>query len=125
MKTIFIASLLALSPTMASAKNDIEDNRIEEYKHLNERIELLEQAVRLQTLTTEAIRKDNYQLACKAQQEAAIATHKANIRDVKKQSDIQYVEICTFLNYTTDEIPAWLKPVAGFEPAGVYVKRTK
>lgn len=118
MKTLFIATLLALSPTMASAENENARPRLVEYKHLNERIEQLEKAIRLQTLTTEAIRKEDYQLACRAQKEAAIATHIANVRDVKAQSNMQFAEICTFLRYTSDEIPAWLKPVAG------YVKRT-
>lgn len=124
MKTTLLALLLALSPIMATAENDTARARLTEFKHLNERIEQLEKAIRLQTLTTEAIRRDDYLLACKAQKEAAIATHMAHVRDVVRQSDMQFAEICSYLRHSTEpDVPAWLKPVASFEPAGVYVEK--
>ena len=121
MKTTLLALLVALSPTMASAENDTARTRLVEYKQLNEKIESLEKALRLQTLTTEAIRKDNYDLACKAQREATSAIHQAKIKDVVAQSDMQFAEICIVSRYTSQpNIPSLLTPVAGFEPAGVF-----
>ena len=123
MKTVLLTLLLALSTTLVSAEDELSQTRLVEYKHLNQKIETLEKAIRLQTLTTEAVRKENYDLACKAQREATIATRQANIKDVNGFSDKQYAEICTISRATSEpNIPSWLKPVAGFEPAGVYVE---
>ena len=126
MKAIAIALLMALSPTMASAENDTARSRLSEFKQLNEKIEQLEKALRLQTLTTQAVRQDNYDLACKSQKEATLATHEANVRDVNSQSDQQYAEICTFSRAIAVDTPLWLRPTNpdnNFEPAGVFVER--
>ena len=111
MKTTLLAVLIALSPTMASANEDVARARLMEYKHLNEKIENLERALRLQTLTTEAVRRDNYDLACKAQKEATSATHQAKVKDVAGQSDMQFAEICTVSRATAKTKP-WLTPLA-------------
>ena len=121
MKTAIIAALVALSPTMASAEND---TRLVQYKNLNQKIESLEKAIRLQTLTTEALRRDNYDLACKAQKEATLATHEANVKDVNRQSDQQFAEICVISRHNAEpKVPTWLKTKHGFEPIGIYVER--
>jgi DNA-directed RNA polymerase specialized sigma54-like protein len=123
MKIALLTLLLALTPTIVISEENTARARMVEYKHLNEKIESLEKAIRLQTLTTEAVRKENYDLACKAQKEATIATRQANVVDVNGYSDKQYAEICTISRATAEpNIPSWLKPVAGFEPAGVYVE---
>jgi len=123
MKIALLTLLLALTPTIVISEENTARARTVEYKHLNEKIESLEKAIRLQTLTTEAVRKENYDLACKAQKEATIATKQANVVDVNGYSDKQYAEICTISRATSEpNIPLWLKPVAGFEPAGVYVE---
>lgn len=112
MKTTLLAVLIALSPTMASANEDVSRARLTEFKHLNERIENLERALRLQTLTTEAIRKDNYDLACKAQREATTATHRAKVKDLNGVSDMQFAEICVVSRATAKSKPSWLTPLA-------------
>ena len=94
MKIALLTLLLALTPTIVISEENTARARTVEYKHLNEKIESLEKAIRLQTLTTEAVRKENYDLACKAQKEATIATKQANVVDVNGYSDKQYAEIC-------------------------------
>ena len=123
MKKLLLLALFAL-PTMATAANDIATERLVEFKHLNQRIVELEKALRLQTLTTQAVRQDNYDLACKAQKEATTATHNANVRDVNGISDMQFAEICTVSKATTKTTPSWLQPKANsdFEPAGILVE---
>ena len=112
MKATLIALLVALSPTMASAENDTARSRLAEFKQLNEKIEQLERALRLQTLTTQAVRQDNYDLACKSQKEATLATRKANVRDINGISDMQFAEICTVSRAQTKPAPSWLTPLA-------------
>ena len=126
MKATLIALLVALSPTMASAENDTARSRLVEFKELTTKIEELERALRLQTLTTQAVRQDNYDLACKAQKEATTATHNANVKDVARQSDMQFAEICTMSRATAKPTPSWLTPAnpnSDFEPAGMLVER--
>ena len=125
MKATAIALLMALSPTMASAENDTARSRLVEFKQLNEKIEQLEKALRLQTLTTQAVRQDNYELACKAQKEATTATHQADVRDVVGVSDMQFAEICTVSRATSKPTPTWLTPKLSnnFEPAGMFFEK--
>ena len=122
MKKLLLLALFAL-PTMATAENDTAQSRLSEFKQLNEKIEQLEKALRLQTLTTQAVRQDNYDLACKSQKEATIATHQANVVDVTSQSDMQFAEICNARTVTK----SWLNPkyTTDFEPAGVFVVEFK
>ena len=113
MKKFLLA--LVLLPMMALANETA----------LTKRIADLEKALRLQTLTTQAIRQENYDLACKAQREATRATREANVRDVNAQSDMQFAQICTFSRAVAEpRTPAWLIPVlptdVDFEPAGIY-----
>ena len=112
MKKLLIA--LFLLPTMASANETA----------LTKRIADLEKALRLQTLTTQALRMEDYDLACKAQREAQRATHEANVVDVNGQVDMQFAQICTFSRAISEpNTPSWLLPLntdAGFEPAGVF-----
>lgn len=110
MKKLLLLALFAL-PTMASANETA----------LTKRIADLEKALRLQTLTTQAVRMEDYDLACKAQREATRATHEANVRDVNAQSDMQFAQICTFSRAISEpSVPSWLKPLSDFEPAGVH-----
>ena len=115
MKKLLVA--LFLLPMMASANETA----------LTKRIADLEKALRLQTLTTQAIRMENYDLACKAQREAQRATHAADVRDVNGQVDMQFAQICTFSRAISEpNTPSWLLPLntdAGFEPAGVFFER--
>lgn len=125
MKKLLLLALFAL-PTMATAANDTATERLVEFKHLNQRILELEKALRLQTLTTQAVRQDNYDLACKAQKEATTATHKANVKDINSVSDMQFAEICTVSRATSKPTPSWLTPAnpdSNFEPAGMLVER--
>ena len=126
MKKLLLLALFAL-PTMATAENDTAQSRLSEFKQLNEKIEQLEKALRLQTLTTQAVRQDNYELACKAQKEATTATHQAKVKDVASQSDMQFAEICTVSRAVSEpNTPSWLLPLntdAGFEPAGVFFEK--
>ena len=105
---VTLALLVSLSPTMAQA--DTETNLA--------RTKQLEKAIRLQTLTTQAVRQGDYDLACKSQKEATIAIHEANVVDVTGQSDMQFAEICNARTVTK----SWLRPAhtTDFEPAGVY-----
>ena len=122
MKATLIALLVALSPTMASAENDTTRARLVEFKELSIKIEELERALRLQTLTTQAVRQDNYDLACKSQKEATLATRKANVIDINGISDMQFAEICTVSRAQAKPTPSWLNPkyTTDFEPAGVF-----
>jgi hypothetical protein len=124
MKKLLLLALFAL-PTMASAENDTARARLVEFKELTTKIEELERALRLQTLTTQAVRQDNYDLACKAQKEATTATHNANVKDVASQSDMQFAEICTVSRTTAKPTPSWLTPKlsTNFEPAGVFFEK--
>lgn len=112
MKTTALAVLLSLTPMMATADTE---------KSLTTKIANLEKAIRLQTLTTQAIRQENYDLACKAQREAQLATHAANVKDVRGAVDQQFAEICVISRQIANpNTPSWLKPAAGFEPAGMF-----
>lgn len=111
MKKTLLALLVAMSPMMASAENDTARARLVEFKELKTKIEELEKALRLQTLTTQAVRQDNYDLACKSQKEATQATHQAGVKDVASQSDMQFAEICV-VSKATVEKPSWLTPLA-------------
>lgn len=124
MKKLLLLALFAL-PTMASAENETATERLVEFKNLNQKIEQLEKALRLQTLTTQAVRQDNYDLACKAQKEATTATHQADVRDVNSVSDMQFAEICTVSRATAKPTPSWLTPKLSnnFEPAGVFFEK--
>jgi len=124
MKKLLLLALFAL-PMMATAENETAQSRLSEFKQLNEKIEQLEKALRLQTLTTQAVRQDNYDLACKAQKEATTATHQADVRDVNGVSDMQFAEICTVSRATSKPAPTWLTPKLSnnFEPAGVFFEK--
>ena len=111
MKKLLLLALFAL-PTMASAENDTARDRLVEFKELRQKIENLEKALRLQTLTTQAVRQDNYDLACKSQKEATQATHDADVRDVNRYSDQQFAEICVVSRATSKPTPSWLTPLA-------------
>ena len=108
MKKLLLLALFAL-PTMATAENE---TRLNEFKELKVKIENLEKALRLQTLTTQAVRQDNYDLACKSQKEATSATHKAKVKDLNNASDMQFAEICVVSRATSKPTPSWLTPLA-------------
>ena len=81
--------LIALS-SLAHAQTDYEKDRINQFKHLNEKIENLEKALRLQGLINTAVNNDDYALACKAQSTLKNIVEKADIRDlVQKNKDYQ------------------------------------
>ena len=107
MKATAIALLVALSPIMAQA--DTETNLA--------RTKQLEKAIRLQTLATQAVRKGDYDLACKAQNVATLATKQAGINDVSSASEMEFAEIC---NRSTKPWLSVKHTNTGFEPAGVF-----
>ena len=118
MKKYLLLALFTL-PMLASAQTN-------ETEALTKRMAELERALRLQTLTTQAIRQDNYDLACKAQKEATDATHKADVVDLEWQSTMSYAQICRYSRaIAPKETPSWLSPTVGshFEPAGVYFEK--
>ena len=104
MKALLVAVLIAISPTYATAN----ETRIQE----------LEKALRLQTLATQAVRKGDYDLACKAQNVATLATKQAGVKDVSGPSEMEFAEICNH------SVKPWLSVKStttnGFEPVGVF-----
>ena len=110
MKLSVLFALICFS--MVSTADEDRAKRLLEFKELNEKIVTLEKALRLQTLTTEAVRMDDYDLACKSQKEATLATHQANIKDIYRQSDIQFAEICSISRAVAETKPSWLQTIA-------------
>ena len=104
---VTLALLVSLSPIMAQA--DTETNLA--------RTKQLEKAIRLQTLATQAVRKGDYDLACKAQNVATLATKQAGINDVSSASEMEFAEIC---NRSTKPWLSVKNTNTGFEPAGVF-----
>jgi hypothetical protein len=62
----------------------------------NDRAYSLEKAVRLQTLTNMALNNENYELACKAQQEVTELVVRAGVIDVIEQADVVESQICSW-----------------------------
>jgi len=56
----------------------------------------LEKAVRLQTLSNMALNNENYELACKAQQEVTDSLTRAGVIDVIEQADVVESQICSW-----------------------------
>ena len=89
MNKIFIALLIALSSSV-HAQSDYENDRLSQFKYLNEKIENLEKALRLQGLVTTAVNNKDYELACKAQSTLKNLVEKADIRDlIQRNKDYQ------------------------------------
>jgi hypothetical protein len=89
MNKIFIALLIALSSSV-HAQSDYENDRLGQFKHLNEKIENLEKALRLQGLVNTAVNNEDYELACKAQSTLKNLVEKADIRDlIQRNKDYQ------------------------------------
>jgi|TARA_B110000211_G_C13603423_1_gene345727 hypothetical protein len=86
MKIVSLAILFALS-TVVTVQADEYGDAV--------RMKQLETAIRLQTLTTQALRKGDYTLACNAQNVATQAIKQAGIKDVNNLSELEYFEICT------------------------------
>jgi len=89
MNKIFIAILIALSSSV-HAQSAYEKDRLSQFKYLNEKIENLEKALRLQSLVNTAVNNEDYELACKAQSTLKNLVEKAEIRDlIQRNKDYQ------------------------------------
>ena len=67
---------------------------------LTEKIETLENVVRLKGLVSKAIENENYDLACKAQSKIYDLTMKAQIRDMIQVSKDQKEAYCSVQKYS-------------------------
>lgn len=82
-KILFLATFLySISCFSQSSYTQYTQDRINQYKHLTEKIEALENVVRLKGLVNKAVESENYDLACKAQSKIYDLTIKAQIRDM-------------------------------------------
>lgn len=89
MNKILFALLIALS-SLAHAQTDFEKDRLSQFKHLNEKIENLEKALRLQGLVNTAVNNNDYELACRAQSTLKNIVEKSDLRDlIQKNKDYQ------------------------------------
>ena len=81
MKKILVLSLVSLA-FIANGQSDYNDNRFSQFKHLKDKVENLEKALRLQGLVNTAVNNDDYDLACKAQSELKVLVEKVEVRDL-------------------------------------------
>ena len=81
MKLLLVALCLAVS-SMSFAGSNYSQDRLSEFKNLNDKLENLEKALRLQTLVKIAVDNHNYDLACKAQSELYQLVEEVKIRDL-------------------------------------------
>lgn len=100
-KTIFLATFLYSISTFAQSNyTQYAQDRIDHYKHLKDKIETLENVVRLKGLVKTALENENYDLACKAQSRIYDLTTKAQIRDMIKLSKDQKDAYCSVKKYS-------------------------
>lgn len=81
MKFLLVAIFLVVS-SLSYAGSNYSQDRLTEFKNLNDKVENLEKALRLQSLVNTAVDNQNYELACKAQTELQELVEKAQIRDI-------------------------------------------
>ena len=99
MKKILMVLLLA-APILSNSQQSYTEDRITQFKNLNERVENLEYALRLQALVNDAVDKENYDLACKAQSEIYTLVKKANVRDMMHKARDQKIAYCAVKKFS-------------------------
>ena len=99
MKKILMVLLLA-APILSNSQPSYTQDRIKQFKYLNERVENLEYAFRLQALVNDAVDKENYDLACKAQSEIYKLVKKANVRDMMHKARDQKNAYCAVKKFS-------------------------
>ena len=100
MKFLIIAIYLTVS-TLSFAGSNYSQDRLAEFKNLNDKVESLEKALRLQSLVNTAVDNQNYDLACKAQSELQDLVEKAQIRDIITQIKDYKSAYCTMKKYSS------------------------
>jgi len=100
-KILFLATFLfSISCFAQSNYTQYAQDRISQYKHLIDKIETLENVVRLKGLVNTAVENENYDLACKAQSKIYDLTLKAQIRDMIQASKNQKEAYCSVQKYS-------------------------
>ncbi len=100
MKKLLMIFLLA-TPLLSNGQPSYAEDRIIQFKHLNEKVENLESALRLQILVNEAVDKENYDLACKAQSKIYTLVKQANVRDMLYKAQDQKNAYCAVKKYSS------------------------
>ena len=100
MKFLIVAIYIAVS-TLSFAGSNYSQDRLAEFKNLNDKVESLEKALRLQSLVNTAVDNQNYDLACKAQSELQDLVEKAQIRDIITQIKDYKSAYCTMKKYSS------------------------
>ena len=100
MKKLLMVLILS-TPLLSNAQSSDTENRINQFKHLNDKVENLESALRLKALVNEAVDKENYDLACKAQSKIYTLVKQANIRDMLHKAQDQKNAYCAVKKYTS------------------------
>jgi hypothetical protein len=100
MKFLIVAIYLVVS-TLSFAGSNYSQDRLAEFKNLNDKVESLEKALRLQSLVNTAVDNQNYDLACKAQSELQDLVEKAQIRDIITQIKDYKSAYCTMKKYSS------------------------
>ena len=99
MKKLLMIFLLA-TPLLSNGQPSYAEDRIIQFKQLNEKVENLEYALRLQALVNDAVDKENYDLACKAQSEIYTLVKKANVRDMMHKARDQKNAYCAVKKFS-------------------------
>lgn len=99
MKKIFMV-LLLVAPILSNSQPIYTQDRIDQFKHLNEKVENLEYALRLEALVKDAVDKQNYDLACKAQSKIYTLVKKANVRDMMHKARDQKNAYCAVKKFS-------------------------
>ena len=100
MKSLLVA-LFLLVVSVSHAGTDYSQERLSEFKSLNDKVENLEKALRLQSLVNTAVDNQNYELACKAQTELQELVEKAQIRDILTKIKDYKSAYCTMKKYSS------------------------
>lgn len=100
MKKLLMIFLLA-TPLLSNGQPSYTEDRIVQFKQLNEKVENLESALRLQILVNEALDKENYDLACKAQSKIYTLVKEANVRDMLHKAHDQKNAYCAVKKYSS------------------------
>jgi len=100
MKFLIVAIYLVVS-TLSFAGSNYSQDRLAEFKNLNDKVESLEKALRLQSLVNTAVDNQNYDLACKAQSELQDLVEKAQILDIITQIKDYKSAYCTMKKYSS------------------------
>ncbi len=100
MKKLLMIFLLA-TPFLANGQPSYAEDRIIQFKQLNEKVENLESALRLQILVNEAVDKEIYDLACKAQSKIYTLVKQAHVRDILHKAQDQKNAYCAVKKYSS------------------------